>query len=166
MKDTFYSNGKLLLSGEYLVLDGATALAIPTLYGQSLHVVKSDRKGIHWQSIDNNENIWYMGIFQINENNVTCLEKDDVSITLMNILQKAKNMNPKFLRTNSGWNVTTRIGFPRDWGLGSSSTLINNIAQWANIDALSLLETSFGGSGYDIAAAKSNMPILYNFAAR
>jgi hypothetical protein len=70
-------------------------------------------------------------------------------------------MNPKFLSDNTGWNVTTRMDFPRDWGLGSSSTLINNIAQWAEIDALSLLKNSFGGSGYDIAVAKNNAPILY-----
>lgn len=161
MKDTFYSNGKLLISGEYLVLDGATALAIPTLYGQSLDVVRCERKGIHWQSIDNNETIWFKGIFQIEGDQISCIKKDDVTIRLLNILQKAKNMNPKFLQDSPGWNITTRMGFPRDWGLGSSSTLINNIAQWAEVDALSLLETSFGGSGYDIAAAQSDGPILY-----
>ena len=37
---TYYSNGKLLITGEYVVLDGATALAIPTKYGQSLCVSK------------------------------------------------------------------------------------------------------------------------------
>jgi len=31
---SFYSNGKLLITGEYLVLDGAKALALPTKYGQ------------------------------------------------------------------------------------------------------------------------------------
>jgi hypothetical protein len=36
MKQTFYSNGKLLITGEYLVLDGAKAFALPTKFGQSL----------------------------------------------------------------------------------------------------------------------------------
>lgn len=36
----FYSNGKLLLSGEYAVLDGALSLAVPTKYGQLLSVKK------------------------------------------------------------------------------------------------------------------------------
>ena len=31
---TFYSNGKLLITGEYVVLDGAKALALPTKFGQ------------------------------------------------------------------------------------------------------------------------------------
>jgi mevalonate kinase len=47
------------------------------------------------------------------------------------------------------------------WGLGTSSTLINNIAQWLEIDAFKLLKNSFGGSGYDIACAQNNTPILY-----
>ena len=35
LKKDFYSNGKLLLTSEYVVLDGAIALAIPTRLGQS-----------------------------------------------------------------------------------------------------------------------------------
>ena len=41
----FRSNGKLLLSGEYLVLHGAWSLAIPTILGQSLKVKDMDREG-------------------------------------------------------------------------------------------------------------------------
>ena len=53
------------------------------------------------------------------------------------------------------------MSFPRNWGLGTSSTLINNIAQWFQIDAFELLQQSFGGSGYDIACAQNNNPITY-----
>ena len=34
----FYSHGKLLITSEYAVLDGAKALAVPTKLGQSLKV--------------------------------------------------------------------------------------------------------------------------------
>jgi hypothetical protein len=37
MKQTFYSNGKLLITGEYLVLDGAKAFAPPTKFGHNLN---------------------------------------------------------------------------------------------------------------------------------
>ncbi|MBP6558073.1 MAG: GHMP kinase, partial [Flavobacterium sp.] len=57
--------------------------------------------------------------------------------------------------------ITTQLSFPRNWGLGTSSTLINNIAQWFQVDAFELLHQSFGGSGYDIACAKNNSPITY-----
>ena len=42
LEQNFYSNGKLLLTAEYLVLDGAKALALPTKFGQDLEVKKID----------------------------------------------------------------------------------------------------------------------------
>jgi mevalonate kinase len=39
--------------------------------------------------------------------------------------------------------------------------LINNIADWANINAYELLKQTFGGSGYDIACAQHDTPIRY-----
>ena len=47
----FYSNGKLLLSGEYLILDGATGLALPTKTGQEMLVSTFNSEGIlFWES--------------------------------------------------------------------------------------------------------------------
>jgi mevalonate kinase len=37
----FYSHGKLLITSEYAVLDGAKALALPTRLGQKLSVSKN-----------------------------------------------------------------------------------------------------------------------------
>ena len=42
---SFYAHGKLLITSEYLVLDGAEALALPTVYGQSLEVETIDEPG-------------------------------------------------------------------------------------------------------------------------
>jgi mevalonate kinase len=66
------------------------------------------------------------------------------------------------LINSNGFAITTQLSFPRNWGLGTSSTLINNIAQWFQIDAFELLHQSFGGSGYDIACAQNNTPITYS----
>ncbi len=79
----------------------------------------------------------------------------------MTILNTAKQLNSNFLSSRKGLLIETHLDFPRNWGLGTSSTLINNIAQWAKVDAYKLLQLSFGGSGYDIAAAQNNFPILY-----
>jgi mevalonate kinase len=57
--------------------------------------------------------------------------------------------------------VETKLTFPKFWGLGTSSTLINNIAKWLGIDAFELLQNSFGGSGYDIACAQNDSAIIY-----
>lgn len=48
--------------------------------------------------------------------------------------------------------------------MGTSSTLINNIAQWANVNAYELLEKTFGGSGYDLACAQRTAPLTFRLA--
>ena len=130
LKQTLYSNGKLLLTGEYVVLDGASAIAIPTKYGQSLEIVPSEKAGIHWKSLDENDAVWFEGNFTSEKGHLKQLDKDKTSKILHNILLSAQQLNPNFLQEANGWNLTTRLDFPRNWGLGTSSTLINNIAQW------------------------------------
>ena len=104
MSTEFYSNGKLLLSGEYLVLDGAMALSIPTKYGQSLVVEPSEAGRLDWKSVDNNGAIWFENSFAFSELNFTKnpirtpISKKD---TLLKILQEAKKLNPKFLENAS-----------------------------------------------------------------
>lgn len=160
MNKYFHSNGKLLLTGEYVVLSGASALAIPTAYGQSLKIEFSETKGLHWESYDENSAIWFSDIFDLKSLKSKNAE-NPISRTLSNILLEARSLNPEFLLKEKGLHVTTTLDFPRNWGLGTSSTLINNIAQWANVDAFQLLKNSFGGSGYDIAAAQNDTPIVY-----
>ncbi|NDI97794.1 GHMP kinase [Flavobacterium sp. LaA7.5] len=160
LKKTFYSNGKLLLTGEYAVLDGAKAFALPTKFGQSLHTEFSGNDRLYWKSFDADGSIWYEDTILINEiKNNSYKGENFITKQLTEILYSAHNTNPKIL--NTGYNVITELTFPRKWGLGTSSTLINNIAQWFGIDAYQLLWKSFGGSGYDIACAQNDSAILY-----
>lgn len=164
--ERFYSNGKLLLTGEYVVLDGALSLAIPTKYGQSLEIESFDTPKIIWTSLDEKETIWFECQFLIFNEMLKQSRKhsgqhDEISNRLIKILNFAKKQNPKFLSSVKGFKVTTKLDFPRHWGLGTSSTLINNIAKWAEVDAYLLLNETFGGSGYDIACAQHNTPITY-----
>ena len=163
MAKTFYSHGKLLLTGEYLVLDGARALAVPTKKGQSLKVEPSGEKGIFWESLDINGNPWFSAILSFEEIDAWDFSENpsDARQRLLQILASAKALNPEFLNTPEGIKITTKLDFPQDWGLGSSSTLIYNIATWANADPYELLQKTFGGSGYDIACAKNDSAILY-----
>ena len=159
---TYYSNGKLLITGEYLVLDGALSLALPTTYGQSLTVNPIKLSKLLWKSIDCNNDIWFENELSLDEiSKGLSTTHDDVSNKLIQILNAAQQLNPDFLNLKSGFEVTTKLDFPKNWGLGSSSTLINNIANWANVDAYKLLEHTFGGSGYDIACAQFNSAITY-----
>lgn len=162
MQKTFYSNGKLLITGEYLILDGAKGLALPTKMGQNLIVEGANTNTIHWKSYDFDGSVWFedtISFEEIQNNNITT---ESVKATLIKILQVADAMNPDVFSNSEGLSITTQLSFPRNWGLGSSSTLINNIAQWFQIDAFELLHKSFGGSGYDIACAQNNNPITYS----
>lgn len=157
----FYSNGKLLITGEYAVLDGAKALAIPTKYGQFLTVNEADHKKIKWLSLDDKDEVWFEAIYELEPITEISSSNSEISKTLLEILSEAQKLNPNFFKDGTGYNIETKLTFPRDWGLGTSSTLINNIAQWANVNAYELLNHTFGGSGYDIACAQHSTAILY-----
>lgn len=161
MQQTFYSNGKLLITGEYLILDGAKGLALPTKMGQNLNVEDTNSGNIHWKSYDADGSIWFEEILSFQEIQNNTITTESVKATLIKILQVANTMNSNVFSNSEGFAVTTQLSFPRNWGLGTSSTLINNIAQWFQIDAFELLQQSFGGSGYDIACAQNNSPITY-----
>jgi len=162
MKTTFYSNGKLFISGEYLVLDGADAFALPTKFGQNLVIENGKDQIIEWKSYDYDQQLWFENTISFDEIiNNSDPEIESVKTTLINILHEAYLLNPDFISQSKGYKVSTNLTFPRNWGLGTSSTLINNVAQWAKINAFTLLKNSFGGSGYDIACAQNDTPILY-----
>ncbi len=163
MQNRFYSNGKLLLSGEYVVLDGANALAVPTKFGQDLVVTEGSNSQVKWISKDSDGSIWFEGTIDFAEiTNKNYISKtENVENLLLDILRQAYLLNPDYIEKSRGYNIETNLTFPKYWGLGTSSTLINNVAQWLNIDAFTLLENSFGGSGYDIASAQNDTAILY-----
>lgn len=160
---TVRSNGKLLLTGEYFVLDGAVALAIPSKYGQALTVEKLQTKAatLHWQSITQDREIWFAAIYSTTNWQVQDTTDEAISNKLRNILKGAQQLNPSFLAEAADLRVQTSLEFPRNWGLGTSSTLINNVAKWATVDPFELQFQNFGGSGYDIACAAHDTPILY-----
>lgn len=158
---SYYSNGKLLLTGEYVVLDGALALAVPTKLGQSLTVEPISEKVIKWTSFDANKTVWYKNTFTFNNGVLKSVNDDSTTLMLIKVFEAINKLNPTFFKSNNGFNVTTQLNFLQNWGLGSSSTLINNIANWATVDPYKLLELTFGGSGYDIACASHNSPIAY-----
>lgn len=165
----FYSNGKLLLTGEYLVLDGAKSLAVPTKFGQDLVVEKIKEPQLIWGSFTHTGECWFEAVFDLPKLRlVNCTFNSDkegsaefIAETLLDILLEAKKGNPDFLNSDNGFVVKTNLTFPRNWGLGTSSTLVNSIAAWAKVDAFQLLWNSFKGSGYDIACAQNNSPIFY-----
>lgn len=160
---TFYGHGKLLLSGEYFLLDGAKGLALPTTLGQRLTVkyTPSFNPKMTWKSYDHQGNLWFHSDFEFWHFECSDPNPSDEALFLQKILRQARKQNKHFLRDGVDVHVETHLDFPLDWGLGSSSTLIYNIAQWAYISPFELLFNTYGGSGYDIACAQSEGPIIY-----
>ena len=81
---TFYSNGKLLITGEYVVLDGAKALALPTKFGQNLVVTSGINHQIKWTSFDADKSIWFQDTLSFSEikNKYISEKNHDVKNTL------------------------------------------------------------------------------------
>lgn len=165
---TYHSNGKLLLTAEYVVLDGAKALALPTNYGQSLAIETNKVNTFFWKSYNELNEVWFEDEFTFqnvsSKLEITSKNYNSVSKRLIEIFKAIKTLNPEFIKQQQNYTVTTHQDFNRLWGLGTSSTLINNLAQWANVDAYKLLELTFGGSGYDIACAMAKQGITYQLA--
>ena len=193
----YKSNGKFLLTGEYLVLKGATALALPLKKGQSLEVENLDSNDglIHWdafyktsdngqrttdiahslvqsskfkvqssklkvQSSESNSH-WFSAVLDKNDFSIKSTDDKEKAERLSDILTKAKALNENIFTEAHDYKFSTHLDFDPQWGLGSSSTLINNIAEWAEINPYKLLDQTFKGSGYDIACAKYNHPIFF-----
>ncbi len=156
----FTSNGKLLLAGEYLVLKGAKAFAVPVNFGQSMLVTEENGDEIFWESYSNDD-LWFSA--RIKPGTLQIIETTDIQIAkrLIKILDAAGNLSNGFFKKQNGIKVVNRADFDINWGLGSSSTLIANIAGWTGIDPFDLHFAVSGGSGYDIACALSEGPVFY-----
>lgn len=157
----YYSRGKLLLSGEYLVLKGSTALAVPLKRGQELEINPIASQSILiWESKESGKT-WFkaklkLPIFEI-------IEATDLEIAnrLIKYLKAAANMQAGFLDKISGKKISTNLEFKLEWGFGSSSTLISNIAFWAELDPYEYFKQVSLGSGYDVVCARENGPIYF-----
>ena len=161
---TFYGHGKLLITGEYAVLDGATALAVPTRQGQRLQVTQKDNGKFRWESYDAKGKVWFKARFKLKSNDRWVVRKatdEKVGERLEKILRVAERLGADVGEELEGVTVRTELEFPRKWGLGTSSTLIHCLAAWWQVDPYRLLDKTFGGSGYDVACAAADGPICY-----
>lgn len=159
----FHAHGKLMLTGEYLVLQGARALALPLNLGQSLEVTTIDDENgmIHWDAYTP-KGFWFASIFSKHDFTVHASDDMDKADNLSRIFKAIKSLNPNILQDKKDYFFITRLEFDSEWGLGSSSTLISLLAQWAEVDPYELLKMTMGGSGYDIACATASQPIIYH----
>ena len=161
---SFYGHGKVLLTGEYFVLDGAKALALPTVFGQSLSVrhFPSQSPHLNWKSLNHKGSPWFKAIFDLSNFKILNNGNDnDRCFLLQSIFKAIRKKKPSFLRGSFDIFISTHLEFPLEWGLGSSSTLIANMAKYASIPSLELFFSLCQGSGYDVVCADAEEPIFY-----
>ncbi len=159
--ETYHAQGKLLLTGEYFVLDGALALALPTCLGQHFKVESGKTGELSWQSYDADGTCWFNAIVEIPNLKILSGESTEPAQRLIQVLEQAFLLSEIPLNNLAGCAVTSRLDFSRHWGLGSSSTLISFVAHLAQVNPYYLLAKTFGGSGYDLACALAKGPIIY-----
>lgn len=157
---TWYAHGKLLLTGEYFVLKGAKALAVPLKLGQYLTITERKEKLVFWNAMKP-DGFWFQAACTLPDLKVIQTTDHELCNRLRSIVTDVRKLNPNFLKGETGFSVETILEFDPNYGFGSSSTLIANLAKWAGVDPFKLQKLSFGGSGYDIANATLKDPIIY-----
>jgi len=162
-QQTWYAHGKLLITGEYLVMQGARALAIPVNRGQYMQVVATSAKNITrllWTA-HKPDGLWFRTEIALPELKILKTTNKLLAQKLVKILSVVRDLKPLFLDGMQCFDVETRLEFDTEFGFGSSSTLVANLAAWADVDAFALQRKALGGSGYDVACARVETPVFY-----
>ncbi|MCU7617866.1 GYDIA family GHMP kinase [Chryseobacterium sp. PBS4-4] len=157
-----YSPGKLMLTSEYFAVDGALVLAVPTKLGQEFFFeeIHDGKSIIFWEAYHQNK-LWLKAVidyknWQILETNITSSAE-----FILKTLKNVQSLSEIQFKGSQTYHLKTNLQFPSDYGLGSSSTLMNNLAEWSDIDPFHLNSISLGGSGYDIAVANAKSAVLF-----
>ena len=153
------SFGKLLISGEYLILKGAKGLSIPVNFSQTLNVDENTSGYFDWKSYDSDKKIWFSCKFKISD--FYNKQNYNNNLLLYEIIKNLNELNPGIISNKKGVSFKTSMNFNDNWGLGSSSTLIHNLSKWADVEPFSVYWKVTSGSGYDLASCKYDKPIIY-----
>lgn len=135
---------------------------MPVRFGQSLRVEAGALPHfIDWNSLEPDGSKWFEAQFELPSLRIRIGSDLKTSLTLFKILAACQNLNPEHFAEHQSYRVVTQNDFPRAWGLGTSSSLIAALARWISIDPYKILFETLGGSGYDLACAYAEGPILY-----
>ena len=129
--------------------------------GQKMKVAELTGSEIIWTCYDDQGKKWFEAEIDLMGFDVIKSTDDKMSKYLRKVFKACCNNNSEFLSHWKKYKVDHYLEFPRDWGLGSSSTLIRNMALWADVNPYHLYFDVEQGSGYDVACAGSEGPILY-----
>ncbi len=169
MTISYKARGKLMITGEYLALLGARCLAWPSKALQTMDVNRSDTAAgtLIWNALDHEGNPWFDALFST-DGTIEVISSSDpiVADKLIHILQTAINLSGKNILNQNSYSIETTTNWPLEWGMGSSSSLLVNLAAWMEVNPFELQKNTIGGSGYDIACGLSDDPIVFQMAEK
>lgn len=162
MVKTFESHGKLMITGEYFVLRGAKSFLIPTKFSQEMKIeIIENNSIIDWTSYNEINKKWFSAKFCLPSLKIVgALTKE--KLFLKKILDFIKLKRPKVFKDGTGLKIITNMDFRRNWGLGSSAMLINNLSRFYGLNPFEVSENTTNSSGADIAASLIGEPIVYS----
>lgn len=129
-----------------------------------MSIKKTRGSDLVWESLDYMGEVWFKSTISLMDFSPINTTDEEVSARLQKMLKSAVRLNSEFLSKWNGFKVETQLEFPRNWGLGTSSTIMYTIAEWAQVHPLRLCFKSSNGSGYDVACAGADGPIVFQNA--
>jgi len=157
----FRAHGKLLISAEYMVLHGSKALAVPLQAGQILRRIRSEnRSTFSWEATYGTD-VWFSVSYDPSSLAILKTSDQSKAENLRTLIRACIELAPSFQQELFTWVVETDLEFSPHSGFGSSSTLTALLAEWAEVNPLDLHYLTSEGSGYDVACAVAEQPIIY-----
>jgi hypothetical protein len=126
-----------------------------------MQVSESPDGNLHWMARNHQGDMWLEVQLEMPGLALLTSSDDQAGKRLSELFQAICELRPDFAETITPSLFQTRLEFPNAWGLGTSSTLVSLLAEWAKVDSFALLQKTFGGSGYDLACARAAGPLLY-----
>ena len=109
MIQEYHSNGKFLLTGEYLVLKGALALALPLKMGQTMTVETVSTPSLQWNA-HQPKGPWFSVILDPKTLDIISCDNPAKAEKLVQILKASQKLNPdafsNSLRLRPVWTST------------------------------------------------------------
>lgn len=152
-----------MLTSEYVALDGALVLAVPTKTGQEFFFEEYDdgNSTVFWEAY-HQDRLWLSAEINYTTWNIITAKIPKAAEFIVNVLRKIQQLSSQKFQNRISYKLKTNLQFPANFGLGSSSTLMNNLAEWSGTDPYQLNELCLGGSGYDIAVAHEKSAVLFS----
>jgi mevalonate kinase len=159
---SYYAPGKILLAGEYGVLLGLNALALPVKKGQWLEFFdfktpENNPDTLYFKAIDENGETWLQYNFILDQKPWLELNSDE----LIPLVQLLRMIPEEHWIQGKSFRLETRLEFARTSGLGTSSTFVSLLSQCFLLNPQRVQELLFQGSGYDVAVSNVQKPLIF-----